>query len=143
MREYKNRLIDIENRIKTSVKSQEEHKKSISESETKSDQLKKERIAVLPLEETVEHKRKSLQLLRKELADKLELSKKELQKQLDIQRDKEAIKQENKKEQAVLKSEHISLKSTLDAQISESDFESKEAIEKALLSQEEKKIHAK
>lgn len=138
LRVYKNSLIDVEKRTETSVESLNEHKKSISESETKYDQLKKDRIAILPLEITVESKRNSLQLVRKELANKFELSKKELQNQLDLQREKEAIKLENKKEQTVLKTEHNSLKTTLDAQISESYFESKEAIEKALLSREEK-----
>jgi len=138
LRVYKNSLIDVEKRTETSEKSLNEHKKSISESETKSDQLKKDRIAILPLEITVESKRNSLQLVSKGLTDKFELSKKELQNQLDLQREKEAIKLENKKEQVVLKTEHNSLKTTLDAQISESSFESKEAIEKALLSREEK-----
>lgn len=138
LRVYNNKIGEIEKNTKISVKSQEELKQSIADSETKSDQLKKDRIAILPLDMTVELKRNNLQLVRKELSDKLELSKIELQKQLDLQREKEAIKLENIKEQAVLKKEHDSLKSTLDAQISESDFESKEAIEKALLSREEK-----
>ncbi|RYM32888.1 nuclease SbcCD subunit C [Brumimicrobium glaciale] len=138
LRVFKNSLIDIEKRTETSVKSQTEYKKSISESETKSNQLKTDRIAILPLEISVENKRNSLQVLRKGLFDKLDLSKKELQKQLDLQREKEAIKLENKKEQSVLKTEHDSLKSALDMQISESEFESKETIEKALLSREDK-----
>lgn len=138
---YKNSLIDIDKRTETFVKSQNSYKKSITESEKKSVQLNKDRIAILPLDITVERKRNSLQLLRKELADKLEVNKIELQKQLDHQREKEAIKLENKKEQAVFKTEHDLLKSTLYAQISESDFESKEAIEKALLSREEKLKH--
>jgi exonuclease SbcC len=138
LRVFKNSLIDIEKRTETSVKSQSEYNKAISDSETKSNQLKIDRIAILPLEISVENKRKSLQAARKDLSDKLELSKKELQKQLDIQREKEAIKLENKKEQVLLKTEHDLLKSKLDAQISASEFESKEAIEKALLSREEK-----
>ena len=138
LRVFKSSLIDFDKRTETSVKSEDEYKKSITESKKKEVQVKKDRIAILPLGITVENKRNRLQLLRKELADKLELSKKELQKQLDLQREKEAIKLENEKGQAVLKTECDSLKSTLNAQISESDFDSKEAIEKALLSLEEK-----
>jgi exonuclease SbcC len=143
LRVFKNSLIDVDKRTETSVKSQDEYKKFITESEKKSVQLKKDRIAILPLEITVESKRNSLQLLRKEIADKLELSKKELQKQLDLQREKEAIKLENEKGQAVLKTECDLLKSRLDAQISESDFDSKEAIEKVFLSREEKQKYTK
>ena len=140
---FKNRIIDVDKRTETSAKSQDEHKKFIAESEKKSLQLKQDRIAILPLEITVESKRNSLQLLKTELNDQLELSKKELQKQLDLQREKEAIKLENKKDQAVLKKEHDSLKSTLEAQISESEFDSEVAIKKALLSIEEKQKHTK
>ncbi|MFB0966680.1 MAG: nuclease SbcCD subunit C, partial [Cloacibacterium sp.] len=112
LRVFKTRLIDIDKRTETSVKSEDEYKKSITESEKKEVQVKKDRIAILALEITVESKRNSLQLLRKELADKLELSKKELQNQLDLQREKKAIKLENEKEQAVLKTDCDSLKST-------------------------------
>ncbi len=143
LRVFKNSLIDIEKRTEASSKSQTEYKNAISESEMKSNQLKKERIAILPLEISVENKRNSLQAIRKELSDKLESSKKELQNQLDQQREKEAIKLENLKDQTVLKTEHDSLKFTLDTQISASEFESKEAIEKALLSFEEKQNYSK
>ncbi|PWH86044.1 AAA family ATPase [Brumimicrobium oceani] len=138
LRVYKNSLIDVKKRSESAEKSQIECTKTIAESETRSRQLKKDRVAVLPLEITVESKRNSLQKNRKELSDKLELSKTELQKQLDIQREKEAVKLENKKEQTALKTEHDSLKSALDTQISESEFDSKEGIEKALLSREDK-----
>ncbi|MDC0584438.1 AAA family ATPase [Bacteroidales bacterium] len=138
LRVFENSLIDVYKRTETSVKSQEEHRTSISESEKKFIQLQKDRIAILPLHITVESKRNTLHLVRKDLFDKFELSKKELQKQLDLQREKEAIKLENKKELTGLKTEHDSLKLTLDAQITESGFDSKEAIEKALLSREVK-----
>jgi exonuclease SbcC len=143
LRVYKNRLIDINNRTETALKAETDCKNTISESETMSKQFQTERIGILPLEFTVETKRNHLKVIRKELADKLEVSKHELQKQLDLQREKETLKQENKKAQEVLNAEHLSLKTALDTQLSESDFESKAAVEKALLSREEKQKFTK
>jgi len=132
-------LENNDKQIRISEKAKNEYIEIIKECDIKSRQLKAERITILALEISVESKRSSLQSERTKLADKFELSKKELQQLLDTQREKETIKIEIKKDQTALKDELISLKSLLKVQISESDFESMEEIEKALLNLEEKR----
>ena len=73
-------------------KTQNEHLEIISKCETESAQLKTERIGFLPIDITVESKRKSLQSLSNQLGEKVESSKKNLQKLLDSKTEKEAEK---------------------------------------------------
>ncbi|NOQ26930.1 MAG: AAA family ATPase [Bacteroidales bacterium] len=133
-----NSLINNEKHLVTHAKTKNDYTKIISECETKSAQLKTKRIGILPIDITVESKRESLQSLSKQLSEKLELSKMDLQKLLDTQREKEAIKVENNKEQKALKDELSTLQTSLDSQLKESDFKSKQDIEKALLTKEDK-----
>ena len=119
-------------------KSHKEYLKAISDSEIQFVQLKKERIAILPIEISVENKRYDLKSSRTVLANKVEQSKKGLQELLDAKNQKETLKVENNKEQLAFKEKFTQLNSTLEVQISESNFDTKEAIEKALLSPEDK-----
>ncbi|WP_107040239.1 AAA family ATPase [Brumimicrobium mesophilum] len=139
LRVYKNSLIENEKRTETTVKSLEEYKKSITDSETKSEQLKKDRIAILPLEISVDQKRSELQLAKNKLTEIVEKSGKELQELRDSKLKNEASKKDRIQEQSNLKKEFQELKSTLDQQISNSDFATKESIEKALLTIDDKK----
>ncbi|MBE9468419.1 MAG: AAA family ATPase [Bacteroidetes bacterium] len=133
-----NSLSNIEKQLLTHAKTQNDYTKIISECETKSAQLKTKRIGILPIDITVESKRESLQSLKNLLDEKVELSKKELQKLLDNQREKKAIKVENNKEQNALKNELSTLQASLELQLKGSDFKSKQDIEKALLTKEDK-----
>lgn len=129
----------IEKQLDAQDHAQKEYTKIISESAARATQFKEQRNSILPIAITVEDKRNSLQQHSKDLHLKGEHIKKELQKLLDLQREKEAIKLENIKEQKLLHGQLISLQNTLDDQIIKSDFNSKEAIEKALLPIEVKK----
>ncbi|WP_299061318.1 AAA family ATPase [uncultured Polaribacter sp.] len=113
--------------------------KSISDCETKVMQLKTTRNTILPIDITIENKRKSLQLLSKQLIEKVETSKKELQKLLDSKNQKEALKLASNKELQKLTSEFKTLKTAFEVKIKESEFTSKVEIEKALLPEEDKK----
>ena len=72
------------------------------------------------------------------MIEKVERSKKELQKLLDSKTEKDTLKAKSIKEQKELGEELIILNSALEAKIKTSAFESKQAIEKALLPQEDK-----
>lgn len=133
-----NSLTNIGKQLETHSNTQKDYTQTISECEIKSAQLKTKRIDILPIALTVEGKRESLQSLSRQLAEKVELSKKELQKLLDIQREKEAIKVENIKEQKALRDESSTLYTSLESRLKGSDFKSKQDIEKALLTNEDK-----
>lgn len=133
-----NNLNNNKKQLETHNKTQNDYIKTISECDTKTHKLKTERIGILPINLTVENKRKSLQSLKNKLAKKVELSKKELQKLLDSKTEKEALKVKNNKEQNDLSNEFSTLKSSLDSQIKSSDFDSKQDIENALLTKENK-----
>jgi len=133
-----NSLTNIGTQLETHSETQNDYTKTISECETKSAQLKSNRIGILPIDITVESKRESLQSLSKQLAENDKLSTKELQKALDDQREKEAIKVEINKEQKKLKDELSTLQVSLESQLRGSNFKSKQDIEKALLTKEDK-----
>ncbi|MFB9056775.1 AAA family ATPase [Mariniflexile ostreae] len=131
-------LENIAKQLEAHAKTQSDFTKSAQECITKSDRLKAERIAVLPLDITVEKKRAHLQFVRKELTEQVEESIKKRQLLLDLKTKKEALKVENIKDQTALKDELKRLQISLDEKIEASGFESKQAIEKALLSIEDK-----
>ncbi len=137
------RIENIDKQIKNAEQDKNKLTETIKESDEVAAKLQAERIAILPSEISVKSKRTSLQLVCTQLANKLESSKKELQQHLDIQTEKEALKIENIKEQTAFNTEFTTLKSSLDTKIAESEFASKEAIEKALLNIEEKQKYAK
>ncbi len=131
-------LSSIEKQLETEVKTQNETLKIIQESEITSARLKTERIVILPLNSTVESKRDSLQLVRKQLLEKVEASKTALQKLLDAKTEKETLKVKNNEDQKVLATEISALNTTFEAQLKNSVFETKQSIEKALLTKEDK-----
>lgn len=135
---FNNSLSNIEKQLDTYCKTQEDQTKAITDCDKKIAHFKAERIAILPIEITVESKRKSLQAVRKQLDEKVESSKKELQTLVDDKTKKETLKIETNKEQKKLADELNTLNSTLDSQIKDSDFKSKQDIEKALLMPEDK-----
>ncbi|WP_233899980.1 SbcC/MukB-like Walker B domain-containing protein [Tenacibaculum piscium] len=131
--------LDLENtkkQVENYTKTQNEflQKKSASENNTKL--LKEQRNSILPSEITVENKRENLQLRCKEASKKLEESKKDTQKILEEKSIKEALKVKNNQDLKVLSEEIKILEIEFNKQLKNSDFESKEAIENALLSKE-------
>lgn len=129
---------NIKKQLETYLKTQNNLNKSILEADIKLAELKTQRIGILPINISVEDKRESLQLLNKQLIEKVEISKKELQKLLDSKTEKDTLKDKSIKEQKELSEELNILNSDLEAKIKTSVFESKQAIEKALLKEEVK-----
>ncbi|HUH75310.1 MAG TPA: AAA family ATPase [Chitinophagales bacterium] len=132
---------NINNNIKhlaTETKSQKEYTDLLQKSIALSEKLKLERREILPIEITVETKRESLQSVIKQWTEKVEWSKNDLQKLLDNKNQNEALKLDNAKDQKALLKELNRLKSTLEAQLYQSEFKTQQDIEKALLSQEDK-----
>ncbi|MGY0408391.1 MAG: SbcC/MukB-like Walker B domain-containing protein, partial [Polaribacter sp.] len=136
-------IANTKKQLETHSKTRNEYYKTIDKCNTTSTKLKAERIGILPIIISVESKRESLQSVRNDLAKKVESSKKELQKQLDFKTEKEALKVTYTKEQNRLIDELNGLKTTLNFKIKNTHFESKEAIEKALLSEENKVKYTK
>jgi exonuclease SbcC len=130
-------LGNIKEKLETSSKSETEFQETIQKSDAAFTTLKIDRNAILPLEVTVEDKRKSLQSVKNKLTEKLKTSEIELQKLIDAKNKNEALKVENIKDQKVLKDELIAFETSLENQLKNSDFKSKLAIENALLSKED------
>ncbi|MCG8836921.1 AAA family ATPase [Tenacibaculum dicentrarchi] len=131
--------LDLENtkkQVENYTKTQNEflQKKSASENNTKL--LKEQRNSILPSEITVENKRENLQLRCKEILEKVTESKKELQKIFEEKSVKEALKVKNNQDLKGLTEEIKSLEIEFNKQLKNSNFQSKEAIENALLSKE-------
>jgi len=122
----------------TLTKTEKELLKSIATIDKELVALKKQRTAILPETISVESKRTALQEHKNKLTKNLEISKKDLQKALDTKTEKETLKIKNTKEQTVLTETLATLNSDLKTQIKNSNFTSKENIEKALLTQEDK-----
>ncbi|MFT5823221.1 MAG: exonuclease SbcC [Crocinitomix sp.] len=114
----------------------EDYKNTISNCETKIEQLTKDRIRILPIDVTVESKREKLQTIKNQCSEKFELSKTELQKLLDTKTQKVALKTKNEKELKEYRQELSTLNSTFDSQLKSSDFELRQDIETAILSKE-------
>ena len=129
---------NIKKQLKTYLKTQNDLNKLIIDADIKLEQLKTKRIGILPINISVESKREYLQLFSKQLIAKVEASKNELQKLLDSEREKVTLKVNSIKEQKELGEELSLLKSDLESKIKTNGFESKQAIEKALLPQEAK-----
>lgn len=135
---FENSLKNIEKQLETHDKTKNEYLEILKNSDKNSEKLTTERIALLPIEITVDNKRGSLQFSINQLSEKVELSKMELQKLLDSKTEKEALKHGNEKEQKDLSEELNLLKSQLEEKIKNSEFDSKQDIESALLSDEDK-----
>ena len=127
---------NIQQLLKTQNDSKVDFLKAIAESDNSANKLSAERSSILPLEITVAAKRESLQSVINKLTKESEASKNQLQILLDSKREKEAIKAKTIEEIQALKEELIELQIALDTQIANSDFESRQDIEKALLSRE-------
>jgi len=124
--------------LATHTKTRNNYAKTIAKCEDKYDTFQAKRVAILPIDISVENKRSTLESARNKLADKVESSKKELQKLLDTQVEKEAIRTKNIKEQKDLEEELSTLKASLKSKLKQSDFQSKQDIQVALLSTEDK-----
>ncbi len=135
---YNTHLLNIEKQLEAHTKTENEHHTMIREYETSSVRLTTERIGLLPLDVTVDAKRESLQVVSKQLTEKVETSKKEFQKLLDAKTKNEALKVKNNEDRKVLITEINTLQITFDTQLKNSDFDSKTDIDKALLTNEDK-----
>ncbi|MGJ8742999.1 AAA family ATPase [Polaribacter sp.] len=131
---------NVDNQTKQLVnhlKTQTAFIKSKEDSELKIAELKTQRIAILPMEITVEIKRNSLQSVKNKLVEKARLGKIALQKLLDEKNKKETLKVDNIANLKALIETLASLNLTLDAQLKTSDFNNRASIENALLSVED------
>ena len=129
-------LINTKKQLENYTKTQNEHIKIIQVSEDNTNYLKGQRCTILPPEITVESKRKSLQLNRKNIFEKLEVSKKTSQKLSDVKTEKETLKVKNNQDLKSLSEEIENLEIAFNKQLKNSDFNSKIAVENALLSKE-------
>ena len=136
------KLENITVQLDTNIKILVEAKEAIAKCEKELLEITNERMALLPLEISVENKRNHLQLLQNQLLEQVDLTKKELQKLLDTQRDKATLKAEYIKVQGDLSKELNSLNLELELKIIDSDFASKQDIEKALLPEEDRQKFA-
>jgi exonuclease SbcC len=132
------KLHNNKKQLESNRKVQSEYRKTISESTIKYDKLNTERITILPVEVSVESKRNSLQKVKTDLAELVKSTKETLQKLLTTKAEKEALIFKSNKEQKDLHTEITSLDSKLKEQLKSTDFESKQTIENALLSNEDK-----
>lgn len=132
------KLNAVEKQLAAYQTTQKEIDKTIGDCESNSTTLKSERMALLPFSFTVESKRESLTKLKEQLLEKSEATKTELQKLLDSKTEKEALKVENIKEQNKLSTELATITSSFKLLLNESNFTSKQEVEEALLSDENK-----
>jgi exonuclease SbcC len=138
---YNNTLQNIEKLLATNAKDRTTCAADILTCETKTHQLSTERMAILPLDLTVAMKRASLQLVSKQLLEKVEVSKKDQQKLLDAKTEKEALKVENSKELKDLKDGWNTLQLSLNVALKNSDFNYRKDIENALLQKDIKQTY--
>jgi exonuclease SbcC len=130
-------LHNNQKQLEIHFKTETDVKEAIQKYEVTSNHLKIERDAILPIDITVEKKRESLQSVKNLLTDKLEKSKKERQNLLDVKNINEALKIENEKAQKDLKDDFTVLSTSLTSQLENSDFNSKQDVENALLNKED------
>ncbi len=128
-----NNLANNKKQLESLFNTQKEYNETSKESELKVDSLKLDRIAILPFDFSVESKRLQLQSFKKEVADKVVANEKELQLLLKQKTEKEVLKLNTEKDIKRLFGDLNILKETLKSKIEESVFESKQAIENALL----------
>ncbi|WP_434036810.1 AAA family ATPase [Formosa sp. 4Alg 33] len=131
-------LEHLDKQMLAHINSEKEYTKALEESRLKSEKIKVDRIAILPIEITVEGKRMQLSDAVTQLTKTLESSKKELQNLLDLRREKETLLKSHVTELETLAKEKLVLDTTLKSQLKDSSFLSKEEIEKALLNPEDK-----
>ncbi|AOW16656.1 nuclease SbcCD subunit C [Polaribacter vadi] len=132
-----NKLASIQKQLDRLIENYKEYVKNDTDSESNIVRLKNERSNILPLNISVESKRESLQMASKELIEKEDKIRKKLQKYIDAKNERETLKAENNKAQISLKDELYVLQKSLESELKNSDFQSKQDIEKALLTKEE------
>ncbi|WBX71243.1 AAA family ATPase [Tenacibaculum retecalamus] len=137
-------LTVLNNNVKNNKNQQEkddkiykEYFKNKEENDVKIKDFTTKRFAILPLNVTVANKRERLQLVVNQSKEKLDKHKKNLQKHLDTKTEVVALKTNTAKEQADSITTLTNLKSILANDLNQSDFTTKEEIEKALLSKED------
>lgn len=130
------KLENSKEKLEVQLKAEKDCTKTIALSVDKIVELTTQRKALLPINISVEHKRKLLQTERITLAKKVEVSKQKQQEFLDLQNKKQALKIANNKEQLVLKEKFETLNSAFETQLKNSDFDKREAVQQALLPEE-------
>jgi len=132
----KNNLANNKKQIDTHKTAQNNHNKALK-FDLEIEKLSLKRAGILPMNIPVETKRETLQTTIYQVTKYIEICRKDLQKLLDSQTKKETLKLKNEKEKEIVNAELSNLKSTLDLKIINSDFKSRQDIEKALLSTED------
>ncbi|WP_147676252.1 AAA family ATPase [Algibacter pacificus] len=139
----KTKLEHNKKQISALENTQKDFIKTIKDCDVKLEETKAKRIALLPMDITVESQRARLQQAKNKLTKELDLTKKDLQVLLNSKTENEALKIKNNNEIVTLTDKLNEVLLTLNTKIKASDFDSKEAIEKALLSKEDKDVFAK
>ncbi|WP_139959311.1 AAA family ATPase [Flavicella sediminum] len=139
----KTKLENNKEKLSAELKAQNTTLEYLKATSAKITELKIDRNAILPLAISVETKRESLQKAKTSFTKQLEQSKLALQQDLDLQTQNNTLKVKNTKEQVDLKEHLTSLETKFVTQLKSSDFENKEAIEKALLTEEDLKNFTK
>ncbi|WP_066219486.1 AAA family ATPase [Formosa haliotis] len=135
---FNSNLIHIDKELKAQSELQENIQTDMKTSEAKIIQQKTDRIAILPLDISVESKRHSLQTAKSTLAKEVEVSKKSVQAVLDTKLKKEALKVEHNESQLQLQQHKQHLNSALQTQLTNSEFKDKAEVETALLDKVDK-----
>ncbi|MCL7765423.1 AAA family ATPase, partial [Polaribacter sp. Z014] len=123
--------------LDTLSKTEVETLKISTAADVKYNELKTQRIAILPIEITVESKRNSLQSSKNKVVENAKLNTIRLQKLVDAKNKQETLKVDHIATQKELKEKLNVLNVSLASQLKESVFTSKETVESALLSTED------
>ncbi|CDF80453.1 exonuclease SbcC [Formosa agariphila KMM 3901] len=135
------KLEHLDKQLVAHYDAEKEYIKALDESRLKAEKIKVDRIAILPIEVTVEGKRMQLSDAITQLTKNFDASKKELQSLIDTKREKETLQKSYVTDLDTLEKEKLVLDSTLQSQLKTSSFLNKEDIEKALLNPEDKQSY--
>jgi exonuclease SbcC len=133
----KNDLANNKKQIDTQKTSLNNYEKALDKFDFEITRLTTKRNAILPINIRVETKRNKLQTAINQSTKESEFYRKDLQKLLDNKTKIHTLKLKNEKENETLLAEIINLESALNFKLKNSDFNSRQDIEKALLSKED------
>ena len=142
-RESEQQKLEVEisnNRKLIAAKNQERttHTKQLAESNQNIETKLSSRNSILPSTITIEEKRNELQSKKEKLLTAIEENTKQLQSLMKLKTEKETLQEKNTTDNVKQVEKLETNYATINEQLSESEFESREAIENALLSLEDK-----
>ncbi|WP_405605066.1 AAA family ATPase [Polaribacter sp. Asnod1-A03] len=137
------KLENLNIQLENHSKNKTELIKAIENSSKEYQSLTIKRIALLPIDLSVESKRNNLQKTKNDFSEKAKLSAKALQNLLEAKAKQETLQINNTKDLKGLSTKKYDFVKTLDNKLKISDFKSKENIETALLSEENSIAYSK